>query len=208
MKKWAAWMVAAVLVLSVCGARAAVRSVSTSDTTRVVETRGTGQAELPEQFRIFTVESKVAIQQEIKRLYDFVNDAQETRPPVRFFTQEQQQLVQDRLPDSVLPDTLQVNEIISVDEINYDTQIGDVDVEFAFATPYATGKTVTILLGITHADVSREWDENTDWNTDTEWVALDAVAMENGHLLIDFPQDVLEKMTTATATTMVVFNEP
>ena len=208
MKKFAFWMMAAFLVLSAAWAQGAVQSISAVNTTQVIEIEGTGGADLPDVFRLFPVEPKAAIEQEIRRLYEFVNASQEQQPPILFFMQEQQQMIREKLPEGVLPDMLQVNEIVTIDEINYDTQIGDVRVEFSFATIYETGKTVSILLGVTTADVSQEWDENTDWNTNTQWHVLEAEVLPNGHLIIAFPQDVLQKMMTATATTMVVFSEP
>ncbi len=209
MKKWMILLMAAmVLGISTAAAQAPVESISAIDTTRVVEITGADDVVLSDEFAIFPVESKVAIEQEIRRFYDFVNSTENKQPPITFFMTEQQQMVEQSLPDGVLPELLQVNEIVSIDEINYTTEIGDVHVEFEFATTYEPGIFVSILLGLTHADVSEEWDEDTDWNTNTEWWVLKAQAQENGDLLITFPQEVLEKMMSAPAITMVVFNQP
>jgi hypothetical protein len=209
MRKWMIPLMAAVVLsMSAAAAQAPVESISAINTTRVVEITDANSEVLPDKFAIFPVESKTAIQQEIRRLYDFVNAVDAKKPPIQFFMQEQRQMVQDGIPEWISPDALEVNEIISIDEINYDEQIGDVRVEFEFATTYETGIRISVLLGITHMDVSQEWDENTDWNTGTEWFALKAEVVNNGRLLIMFPQDVLVKMTTAAATTMIVFNEP
>ena len=207
MRKWMVWFMAAVLVISAAEAQEPVQSISAIDTTKVVQITGSDDNVILDEFLIFPVESKAAIQQEIRRLYDFVNGT-EGEPPILFFMPEQWQRVEQSLPEGILPEQLQVNEIQSIDEINYSSEIGDVRVEFEFATAYETGKAVSILLGLTFVDVSEEWDENTDWNTVTEWWVLEAEAMDNGNLMVMFPQVVLEKMMSSSATTMVVFNEP
>ncbi len=206
MKKWTVLMTVVCLVLAMSGAQAAVQSITTFDTTQVISM--SGAAALEDPFRIFPVESPTAIQQEIQRMFDFVNAQTGEEPPVRFFAETEQALVQAELPDTLEADTLLVNEILSLGIVNYDEKYGDVSVEFAFATVYEPGKFVTILLGITNADVNTEWDENTDWNTNTLWVALKAEALDNGHLRVTFPQDALVKMMSASAITMIIFNQP
>ncbi len=206
MKRRMVFLMTLVLVLAMSGAQAAVQSISTFDTTQVISMSGT--TALDDPFRIFPVESPVAIRQEIKRMFDFVNAATGEVPPVQFFAEKEQALVQAELPDTLLPDMLLVNEILSLGIVNYDEKYGDVAVEFAFATVYEPGKFVTVLLGLTNADVNREWDADTNWDTNTEWVTLKAETLETGHLRITFPQDVLVKMMSAPAITMVIFNEP
>ena len=208
MKKWAVILAVIMLFAILAPANAAVPSISTSDTTKVVSITVTNSTTESEGFRIFEVESAVAIQQEIRKLYDFVNETEERRSPIEFFEESVQEKIREQLPEEIPLDSLLINEIISVDEVNYDTQYGDVNVEFEFATTYEVGKTVCILLALTYyVDVHSELDEDTELNENTEWVTLEAIALENGHLLIVFPQDVLLKMEQASATTMIVLNE-
>lgn len=206
MRKWIAGMLTLTLILTVTIATAGVPSISTEDTTSVVWL-STGTSE-NDPFRIYEVKTPKAVQTEIKRLYDFVNDTEEKLPPSQFFSEEIQTMLQDALPEDLALDTMLVNEIITIDEINYDQKYGDVNVEFKFATAYEEGKTVLILLGLTHKDVSEEWDENEDREEYTKWVSVEAIALENGDLLILFPQEVLLEINEATAVTMIVFNEP
>jgi hypothetical protein len=183
------------LLLTVVGANAAVPSISTSDTTQTESTTASTGATVSDDFKIFIVETPESTQQVISNLYDFVNATEQTQPPARYFSEETQQMIQEKLLDNASLDSLAVNEIVSLKVENYDTAYGDVTVEFSFATEYEIGKAVVVLLGL------------TDAAGNIEWIAVDAVAVEGGGLSAIFPQDVLLKMEQSSAVTMVVFNE-
>jgi len=195
MKKWTAMIVTLVLLAVIGLASATVPSISTGDTTQGGgSTASTGVA-IEEGFVLEPTDTPETIQNEIQQMFDFVNGTDPQQPAAQYFSDEVQQMIAEKLPETVAADNLVVNEIVPLVMANYDSAYGDVTTEFTFATEYVEGETVVVLLGLIDVDGN------------IEWVAVDAVAVEGGGLAVTFPQDVLLQMEQATDIMMVVLSE-
>ena len=196
MKKWTAMIVALILLVTLSAASAGVPSISTGDTTRQggKATASTG-VEIPDGFVLEPKDAGDVVQNEIKDMFNFVNATSPAQSLVGYFSDEVQQMIMAKLPDTVALNSLQANEITELYIQNYDTAYGDVTKEFTFATQYAIDQAVVVLIGL------------VDAAGDIVWVAVDAVAIEGGGLAITFPQEVLLQMEQAAEIMMVVFSE-
>ena len=195
MKKWTAMIAALILLVTLSAASAGVPSISTGDTTQGGKaTTSTGE-EIPDGFVLEPKDAGDVVQNEIKDMFNFVNATSPAQSLVGFFTDEVQQMIMAKLPDTVALNSLQANEITELYIKNYDTAYGDVTKEFTFATQYAADQAVVVLIGL------------VDAAGDIVWVAVDAVAIEGGGLAITFPQEVLLQMEQAAELMMVVLSE-
>lgn len=189
-------MVALVLVMVLAAANAGVPSISTNDTTQIKDMKASASETIDQGFILNVVEPPKVVQNEIQSFYQYVNNETGTKAPIGYFPEAVQQAVQEKLPEDIAEDTLQVNEMISLQTYNYDTKYGDVTVEIAFATVYQEGSTVVVLVGLSDADGN------------IEYVVVDAYVTPSGSLMVVFPQELLLRMEKAAAIPLVVFNEP
>ena len=196
MKKLTALFLCMGILFIMSAAGAAVPSISTSDTTQVVSITPSSDAVSHENFAIFPTEPKDPMKEAIKEMYDFVNVTSPSQALAGFFLPEDQAKLAEKIPAALTPDMLDVNEMTPLGIVNYDVEYGDVDVRFSFATEYEAGKAVVALLGLMDAQ------ENF------QWIALDAVAADDGDIVVKFTQEACLKMETAVEMVLIIFNEP
>lgn len=86
------------------------------------------------------------------------------------------------LPPGVDPDTLQLDELVAMEILDYADGVGDVKVAMDFPTTYREGQVVVPVVGV-YVD-----DETTNWN------ALEGEIDSQNKLSAVFPQELLKEI--------------
>ena len=137
---------------------------------------------------------------EIAKVFTAVNT--DGMAPIEYFAEDVQAAVAALLPEGFDLKTLELNEFVTVDQSGYTDAIGDVTAYFEFATPYALGQKLVMLLGF----YSGEKDAQD--NYEVEWVALAAEVQEDGLVAVTIPAECMVKMQTSKAVAAAVLSEP
>lgn len=196
MKKWTTLGVAALMTLSMATAYAAVPSKTTTDISRVVSVSTASDAQ---GWTVEVIEDKEPVVEEITKIYDAV--VVQKQAPIEYFPEENQEEVALLLEDLDVK-TLEMNEFVTIDEVNYDEQYGDAEVIFEFTTMYEQGQRIVVLVGY----YTGERDENGQYIV--EWVTFEAEALEDGTVKVIFTQEQLVRLKEAPAAAMAVLSEP
>ena len=179
---------------------ATIPSKTTSDMAQIAAVEATGVVPEDSGFVVEIVQDTEPVQAEVAKLYTAVTVGGVA--PVEYFPVEVKEAVAAALPETVVPEALELNELVPVDARNYDISYGDVYATFAFATMYTPGQTVVALLGLYTGEV----DENGNYIV--EWVTLNAEVNEDGTLRVLMPADVVARLQAAPAAALAVLNEP
>ncbi len=195
MKKLTAIFLCIGILFIVSAAGAAVPSISTFDSTQVVSITSSADEINDTNFAIFPVEPKDPMKEEIKKMYDFVTAETPLKALAGYFTQEDQDKIAEKIPESLTPDMLDANEITPLAIVNYDVVYEDVYVEFSFATKYEAGKAVVGFLGL------------MDSQGNIQWVALNATVADGGGVICEFTEEICLQMEKAVEMVLIIFSE-
>ena len=195
MKKFMCVLLTMALALTAVTAFAATPSKTTANTTRVVRNSAEGQGVL-----VFVTEDAEEVLAEIAKVFTAVNT--DGMAPIEYFPEDVQAAVAALLPEGFDLKTLELNEFVTVDQSGYTDALGDVTAYFEFATPYAVGQKLVMLLGF----YSGEKDAQD--NYEVEWVALAAEVQEDGLVAVTIPAECMVKMQTSKAVAAAVLSEP
>lgn len=201
MKRVFAIALALMMLCAAALADAVVPSKTTTDinkTTEVIVTVQDETVEVKETFAIIVAEDKEPVAQEIAKIYTAV--VEEQTAPVEYFPAEVQTVIAEKLPEIENIAELELNEFVTVDEIDYEEAYGDVEVVFELTTLYQPEQQIVVLVGFYTGEVDEEG------NYVVEWVVLDAVVTEEGFVKVLFPTDALVKLQQSEAAAMAVLN--
>lgn len=199
MKKILSILVVAIMVCSMT-AFAAVPSKTTTNATVVTTIVSTTGVEIAETFSVAVAEDAEPVAKEIEKIYTFVttNEA----PVIEYFPEEVKTEIIAKLPETIAAEEVEINEFVTIEQMEYTEEYGDVQVTFSFTTVYAPEQNLVALVGL----FSGEVDENGE--PVVEWIVLDAVATEDGSVEITFTQDAMLKMQAAESTSLAIINTP
>lgn len=191
MKKIALALASTLLVLSAAGAMAAVPSKTTTDVTRVKAVESTEPTLVIE-----VAEDAAPVAEEIAKIYQQV--AVNGQAAVAYFPTETQSEIIALLPEGVKSSAMIMNEFVT---LTAEGVAADGKATFTFTTRYTVNQKVVVVIGL--YDGTR--GANGQYNV--EWVVLDAEALENGDIAVEFPAELVERMENAGATAMAVLND-
>ncbi len=200
MKKWFTLMIAALLICTMTAAYATVPSKSTTNATVINTVVSTTGVEIAETFSLTVTEDKEPVVNEIQKIYSFVTE--NNAPVIEYFPVEVKEQIVSKLPENIVPEEVEINEFITIETIEYVEEYDDIEVSFALTTLYTPEQSLIALVGIFNGEV----DENGE--AVVEWIVLDAIANEDGTVVITFTQDALIKMQTAESTSLAIINTP
>jgi len=184
MKRKLIVVLAALLILCIpITALAMTESKTTGDVT-------TTTADDPE-FVLKPIQETDAFKALFESVFQFVNE--NNGSPINFFDDALKSEISSKYPDGTDVTNLQLNEFVAIKGYNYSESVGDQTVSFSFASEYTEDQTLVAALAIFNPD-----------GTVSEWIVLDAQVV-NGKVVITFPQDVLEKLSTNSGA-LAIFN--
>lgn len=183
-------------------AQVIVPSKNASDMTIISnEYYNAGGEPLSDDFRIYLTEKTPVMQEEIRRIENYIQPAgSEPRPIAGWFSDEVINEVSLFAGADFDTDTLLAYEIKAVAAENYIDTYGDVRTAFQFATPYRDGQTIVSVLGVP--------SENPDGanGTQMEWTVLNTV-VEDSMTKITFKQLLIPTMEEESLL-LIVLSEP
>jgi len=133
-------------------------------------------------FVLKTVTDTEASQALLENIFGLVNN--DGGSPIGFFDDGVKGQIISKFPEGTDPETLQMNEFVTIEGFNYTNTIGDQPVTFSFATNYTSEQTLVAAVAIFNSD-----------GTVAEWVVLDATVVD-GKVTITFPQSILELLSS------------
>ena len=206
MKKTIALLMALVMVLACMPAFASIPSKTTTDNTQVKQVETVSGVAVPETFEVKVAVDAQPVVNEIAKVFTFVNEQQEA--PVNYFPAETKEAIKEVLTlqgaadvtDEVL-ETMELNEFITIQPVEYKEEYGDIKAHFSFVTQYAVGQKVVAMMSIYTGEVDAEG------NPIVEWVALEAEVQADGSLAVTIPQAEMLRMQDAQAVGLAVLSE-
>lgn len=157
--------------------------------------------ELPEEFRIFSVDETEDILNEIAMIQAHLEETVEkpAEPIFSYFDADMQNRIRLLLPEDVDMEGLLAYEVLPVMAEGYQETYGDAMVSFVFATPYTQDQQLVVALG----QMKESCEEGED---PMEWTALRAMVVED-QVNIIFSQAVIPQMQQEAAL-MIVLSTP
>ncbi len=157
------------VMLFSCGAALAAGSRGTGN---MITTTVLGENQTPlGLFGITADPNSADAQKELAKVTAFVGTG---KAAIEYFDAAAQQGLASLLPAGFDPKTLKLNEMFGLLVQNYVEGMGDVDVLFDCATPYAAGQTIVAMLGISDG-------------SNVIWTPM-AATVENGQVKVHFTE--------------------
>ncbi len=209
MRKWLSILAAATLIMSMifpCMAEAASSfggsNQTTTDGSQVVSVESVTGEPVPDTFVIEITEDEVPVKKEIEKLYSFMNDPEKTEPivPIEYFEEDVQQEVLKWLGALGISEDynmtlLELNALVTLQEIGYEEVYGDVIVKFEFVTKFQLGRKLVGLIGFYNGE------RNEDGSYVVKWEVVPTTVLEDGIVAVTLSQQQMlrfrESATTA-----------
>lgn len=185
MKKIVCAMLAALMALSCALALAeAVPSKTVTDITTVTSWTEND----PDKAVIIVVEPSEKVKEYIDGAVEAIDSG--AKKPVELFTEETRAAIAEVVSD---PDSLEINEMIPIDVINYTLEDGYVTAIFTTITPYSPEQTLVGVISFLNGDEVQE-------------MVLEAKANEDGTVTVKFPVEVMAEFLKAENTVLTLLN--
>lgn len=183
----------------------AVPSKTTTETSRVVSVETASGTEAT--FTVEITEDAETVQQEIAKLYTFVNDTENGGAPIEHFPVETQEKVREQMiaqgaQENFDLKTLELNEFVTLKETGYAQSFGDAKVKLEFVTKYVPGQKLVALLGFYTGELDAEG------NPVVVWEAMPVEVLEDGNVVIALSEEQLLAFGEADSVALAMLNEP
>ncbi|MBR3504887.1 MAG: hypothetical protein IKO07_11700 [Clostridia bacterium] len=198
---------------------AGVPSKTTTTTTTISTIAGASGQTLPDKFGLTVVPDTAMTADVIEDMYEFVSEGGTL---IDYFEPEVQNDILAHLnankpaTEALTLDDLkdyEINEVVSVDAVNYEEGMDDVVVNFDFATPYEPGQKLIAILDCFNGERVEVAPNEFEWVSDKYILDAEVVEVEvdgktENQVAVTFTEEALRAMNDSVANTLSILSEP